>query len=631
VHLVRLFYRMELYSVRLLSVPGEIYFSFFPLCPFSGNSLFYLLALAYFFWTCWVGRRTFVLPVMGRYTGSSPLLSLLAGFFPGYLAVLALNRLVTLCVSMRVAPFVLCVAYVVATVWLKRRRVQPRIAQSWSYGDAAAALLLCFSFVYGVQFGAGIHVTGDPSEEFVRFTKQLQTADSSASRLPIFFQHHDELMHLFPLFFSKIIRADADYTFGYWVLMSFARAGGVALLWISLQAMGAGANFAWFLTLILHIGWFFVFQNNANLFDSGNPVFFEMHAGRTLCSLAFFFWMPIFKTIKERERAWSKTELAGIALILLGLASVTISNLVPFTLVAAAFLFLPSALSNFDEFKKWVRWTAPASLLMIFFPAVGYWSDSIYRNWGWLMSLIVPSTFLVIALRTVLRNRVWVEIKSSLANPVFRRFLLVSAISLGIALVFIVNVFVLFLYYKAGVGKLLGIQTMGIRNPFMYQAMRNPFGANPFCHQGVAHCESTLRFLHFYGVAIVTAIAGFLASGRESWMAKAQKSTELRLRYFCLWFGTLLFFCAVAVMDHSNGNIVGAEQYWFKTRFLETWYYPMIGYGIWMLYDSFTGWRRMAILASYGTLTLLPALFSPTASMVIQFWWNLRYLLSGGS
>lgn len=630
-HLVGLFYRMELYSVRLLSRPGEIYFSFFPLCPFSGNFLFYLLALAYLLWTCWVGLRTFVLPVMGRYTGSRPLLSLLAGFFPGYLAVIALNRLVTLCVPMTMAPLVLCIAYVVVTIWLKRRRVKPLTFTRWSYGDAVAALILCFSFVYGVQFGAGIHVTGDPSEEFVRFSKQLQAPDASATRFPIFYQHHDELMHLFPLFFSKLTLADNDYTFAYWVLMSFARAGGVILLWIALQSLGAGAYFAWFLTLILHVGWFFVSRSNANLFDSGNPVFFEMHAGRTLCSLAFFFWMPVFRAIKERESAWSKTELAWVALVLLGLASVTISNLVPFLLVAAAFLFLPSALSDSDDFQKWVRWNAPASLLMIFFPAVGYWSDSVYKHWGWLASLIVPSTFMLIALRTVLRNRVWVEIKSSLSNPVFRRFLWVSAISLGISLVFIVNVFVLFLYYKAGVGKPLGIQTMGIRNPFLYQAMRNPFGANPFCHLGVAHCESTLRFLHFYGVAIVTAIAGFLVSRREVWMARAQESSELRLRYFCLWFGTLLFFCAVGVMDNSNGNIVGAEQYWFKTRFLETWYYPMIGYGVWMIYDSFVGWRRAAILGSYGILTLLPAFFSPTASMAIQFWWNLRYLLSGGS
>lgn len=573
-----------------------------------------LLVLAYIISSAAAGYRLFF---RGALPADCPkkyglLLGPLA-FIPGYFVSVAVNRLVTLALPGFLAQPLLGAAYALLFA-LACRSVLRGSPRAWT--ALAAAAVYAFYLVDGLQKGSS-HIMGDGAAYFLDLIASGGIF-APAARFPVFSQHYDEIMFLYPL--HPLLRDGASLNLYLPFLMLYAAGKCAAALavFFAVRALAGSALFAALLTVL-------VFQGNPFLspvagllvFDSGSPVSFILHIGRVFGTL-----IPLLLPALLREEAFAAApgaaRLGALALLGAGLSASTPSNLYA-PLAAAACWLLLKVRRSIPEVYAGGRLFAPALIGGLLFTAaapllVAGPPASFRTAGGFTLAFGILSLCAALFLAPAGRR----------PSPEHLRFTGLAALALcagyAAGLLLLGNLFAPAVLGKLGVTKFL---SRGLMNP-LEGSLLDMFGWNRY--YGVfplKHVANPADYLRHFGLMYAALLLGLAASARrlldEPARAGARDLLPAALGTFAL--------AGVFLYEYTNGLVAGDQMYWliwFKSRLAEPWYYGAI------LLCAAYAWRRggralRVFLACWaGGALAAEFIYNYTGGAAPQFLLNLK-------
>ncbi|MBI4351715.1 MAG: hypothetical protein HY550_09765, partial [Elusimicrobia bacterium] len=195
-------------------------------------------------------------------------------FIPGYFISVAVNRLATLAFVNSYARPALAALYACVFLWGIAAALR-RANKSHLAGGAIVVLLYAVFLVDGLQKG-GSHIVGDGG---VFFLDLISNGDVFAGlrRFPLFSQHYDEIMFLYPLY-PVLKNPFVNIYLPFLLLYAFGKAAAFLACVLLLRRLSGSLGFGVLLTVFGFFGGLFLIPASAFLvMESGVPIGDVLH------------------------------------------------------------------------------------------------------------------------------------------------------------------------------------------------------------------------------------------------------------------------------------------------------------------------------------------------------------------
>jgi hypothetical protein len=539
-----------------------------------------------------------------------PYLLPLCGVLPGYLASIAITRVITLFFSQQISLILWfacgCISVSVALKTVIREGIY---SHSRVKVISIFTTLLFFEFflINQVQVnlyaGLNLHVFGDATTGSINW---LQNFNSDPSKMvPIFSEHYDETLFFTP--FNSVFasfNSSPDYMLWFWFLYSLGKASTFALLLLLARSVINSTLTSLGLTVLMFFGSLALNPlASPLLFDAGNNFASTGHIGRAFTNIiCLIFMVGIFSGTSMLKPAKKYTTMAFYIVLGLGMSSLTFS-----LMFCLMFLIVVNTLWKLEihPVNKYFQLALILFLLLFVLPISNLFSGT------------VIGAYLLGAL-------IWVCISLALSKQTpFKNFRRVHPIAIGILFgnVFCGNLISSKIMANAG---LLAdrLSTRGIEGKMKLEGFGlaiNP-GQYPFGHLG-----NPLNMAIFFGLPLML-IAAYLLFGNDS---NPKNSKELMGLYWIL----LGLLSAFFILDYLNAGYTEVVFIWLKTRLVEPFFLLLIFKTIWIWDNSYSQFSKLKdtkirienrVIFAYLSIGLIGTI---PGGQLSQMFTNIQYCL----
>lgn len=558
----------------------------------------------------------------------------LASFIPGYLVHISLNRIVSLLLPHRPAralSLLLMISLAAGVFFFFSKHIKEYFYELKELKKCIVEnfveIILYFSLFFTVLvllYRMGGHkMIGDGAVSYLTYLRNFSLGQGTTLKLPILFEHYDELLYLYPIFF--LFRSSISPLVIPWVITALSKVSAAGIIFLFFRFYNIKSIYAVF-------GIIFVFFGSTSinplrymlLFDSGNPMMNVLHIGRVISCILIPFSVIMTHSVLPINQFFSKKTKSIFSFICLlaivGLTATSVHNLLYYVLFSLLILLvtfykshLRQLLSNTLKYKTLVQ------LFYIFAIAV----PTILSFHEKVRGKILPGVLLFISILLLL------VLLSSLffSNP-FKNVSsqnntknIISFIFAGCLIgAFLGNLMGKALSEKIDLISLYGtslLQRPGINTNITSLTSLTPFSDNFGCGPS-PYCFSSEYFILFYGL-ILLALWFIIKSLLE------QKDDSNDWNYYItptLLLTTILFLTALFFVNFVEFSSLTIMT-WVWSRFIEVPCYAIIMY---FIVIGFRGGRNKKILVSIFLVTwsIIPFFAN---SRPVQIYFNLIDLL----
>lgn len=556
----------------------------------------------------------------------------LAAFMPGYLTIIGMNRLVTFALPNTASMAFLPLLYLAVALWLAaalRGSFNAQTVALIGSGLLRLAAVLALFLVFQVQADNSVHVFGDGAKFFLDLISR-GTGLGLTEFFPIFFQHYDEIMFLYPF----LVQFDmTEVTELFWMLYAMGKASAFAALCVGLYLLIRRRFGAYLIAILLFFGGLSLSLGASPLlFDSGNPLRVTLHPGRVLLAV-----LPIvvFSLAISRQVQASPFSRAGLfvgAMLGIGYSSLTMSGLVLWVSILLGLGILSLRISRRVAGLGVI---GPIALLVFAYLQRGAYGGS------WLFLGGIVAVFLGIGYWA--QNRLLYQLRA-LARGAIIPAILAMAAGMSLGFLLLGNGF------ASDYVRLIGFDEVRSIIPGK-SAPQFQIGFNPYCGRfPLSHCGNLSAFFSSFGMVLILAmlasLAGLSGAGRK-WTGLVnpcaaptanpspadETAGDPELAILKAIVCSVLFLVAgFFAYDFTNGDMpvsfgLGWLPVWFKSRLIEPWVYATIAFSsvlLWM--ESRYVIRTIVVFVLTWQAFVYPLLLADTP-IYMQFLRNGMYLM----
>lgn len=547
----------------------------------------------------------------------------LAGFIPGYFAILAINRLVTFALPNLRAVLLLPLFYFFAALLLaigSRHLLTKRNAALMLDGMARGVVIFIVFLVLQVQIDNGGHVLGDGVKPFLEMIRS-GTGVGPYEFFPIFAQHYDETMFLYPFFAPYGMAGDVVELF--WMLYGLGKASAFASVMAALLILCRMRLESYLVSLLIFFGGLSLFGGKSLLlFDSGNPLRANLHIGRVVLAVLPIVVFSLAVSGRARVRRGTSAGLLGAVLVGIGISAASISSiaLLASILVGLVILSLPVSVGAAS-----IGVFALIALLLLAYSLRGAYGGP----WIFLSAIALAFAGTGRHAAHQLRARL-----SQLTRQPF--FAAIFALTLG-------TVFGLLLLgnsFSYDYAQLLGFGRMR-QGIYGKSVPEFEIGFNPYCGRfPLVHCADLWAFFSSFGLVLLLAALAVLVvlwnekrtiPGSATMSSRSEKSgtghrnhPNLSNVIAC----SLLFLVAgFFAYDFTNGSVFGWLPVWLKSRLIEPWFYATLAFSLVALLMSAARTIRILVAFVLSWQLFIYSFVLAEAPIHLQFIRNGTFLL----
>ena len=575
-----------------------------------------LLVLAYLLGTVILGTAVVQRFTRGKIDDKGLRLVLpFLGFFPGYLTVIAINRVTTLVVPKHLSLYLMLALYFAGLLWgiqvLRNYRIWRGYRESLLGGSICLSILIVF-LILGVQNRSN-HVIGDGAV-FTFENLDIFSNLKSTSTLPVITQHYDELFFLAPLsFWTSSLRV--NFYDWFWFMYAISRAGSLIYVYTASRLLKLSYKYSILLSLITMFTPLGPNPLGAPLlFDSGSNLLENLHVGRSMTIsvvvLSLAFAQHVGGSLRFTQRFnLSKIDCVVLFCIGVGVSSVTTSFAI--ALLGVGFILLvinDEPESSFD---------ASAQILTLFVVLAISISSG---------SLLIGVTMALISVLAV----VWL-IRSTVSNVVYQLGTKCKSFIIPNVMYVLSGAVIGFLLlgniYVEHAWTILKLNTDSLVSRGLESGLGN-LGLNPFPPTfPLEHTATLYTFLSMYGLPIALFCLCLIFRPNVG-------------KNYPLLSQTILATLAVMILgffvwDFMNGSFKDPIEWlliWIKSRLVEPWFYALL------VLIAATGELTPSVKDDSQKKPALPFLLSVYFLVFIfgmlprgpigQGWLNLKFLLN---
>ena len=585
------------------------------------NIILFVLSFFYMFLAALLG--CYVLSYFGFI--ESKLISLHtypAGFFIGYILLVAFNRLVTRLISNIYSPAIILTALLTLSLLicteLKLYRLRNFIGLI--KGLCVFTFITCILLVWNIQHGRS-HCTADAtSSAFKLIYKTINYGPSSDENFPIITQHYDEPMFLYPLVYIQKNILPTQILSYYWLLSSVSMLAIISLLYSIIYYFTANLLISLGITGLCFIGGIGLYPtSDKELFDSWSPLMYCMHTARLLSAIIPLIFFTIYykckhESIKLYKRIYKRNILEMLIIFLIGLG---LSGLSAHIFVYLIFFLITAALGfiNFNKYNLTMYFLY--SLILLFLPLIVYNRLINMRIAGVIVLVTILIVGLLLSIHNILQNIRFnngynkISIKFSQLFNICNIVCFVTGGFLG--LFFLGN-----LFYKIEGFAVITRLTM----PSGWGVGRIDSTLNPV----FISASSPFYFYAFYGLPIVLF---FIASSclHFSNSEKSQDRTIEVILYNFTFYTALLYLVAIFSF-HFTGSNNKEWEIWVRTRLLEGPFYTLIVLSCIVIYKLANSFFKHALSFAIIIWWIIPLFLYTSESKLSQFIINTKWLIN---
>lgn len=549
----------------------------------------------------------------------------LAAFIPGYFAIVAINRLVTFALPNIDAVLLLPLAYLVVAVCLgfpSRHFLTMRNVRLILDGVPRCAAIFMVWLVLQVQTDNSEHILGDGLSRFLEMVR-IGTGLGPNEFFPIFGQHYDEIMFLYPFFAPSGMSGEIVEFF--WMLYSMGKASALACVIAALLVLCRMRMVSYVVALLAFFGCLSLFGGKTLLlFDSGNPLRANLHVGRIILAILPIVVLSLSISGRVSVRIGTCAGLLGSALVGIGISAISISSI--FVLlsifVGLATLALPISVTA----------SGLSVLSLITLLLVAYSLRGAYG--GPLIFLSGIAIFSAVAGCYAARHA-----KARIAKLTTEAFFPATfSLTMGIAF----GLLVLGNSFSYDYLRVLGF---GELHKWIYFGKSVPefaIGFNPFCGRfPLNHCLNLSAFLSSFGLALTLGLAAVLviwwnattevrvgseiSSQSEMMEMGEHRYTQLSKVIACC---VVFLVCGFFAYDFTNGSMWGWLPVWLKSRLIEPWIYATLVFSFVALLTSSSRVIRFLAITVLIWQVFVYSMVLAEAPIHMQFIRNGTFLLN---
>jgi len=246
-----------------------------------------------------------------------------SGFVVVYLAICAINRLLSLFLPAQTSAIASLLFQVLAVIIAISTRVK---SQEKSKVELPIQIIVLFlSAMLTIQFGFAF-ITGDRTiSELHNITLSYLYSPEHIKYFPLFSYHYDELSFLFPVFYWAKNPAQHDtLLISVWVMQFMVKLGAFSLTYFCIRSFGCSPFYSLILVMLVFFGALsFNPMERVRLFDSLNPIYFTLHPGRVISSLSVFWIITAMRWFKLKKTNIKFNSLNAIVLALVSIGATT--------------------------------------------------------------------------------------------------------------------------------------------------------------------------------------------------------------------------------------------------------------------------------------------------------------------
>ena len=534
-------------------------------------------------------------------------------FIPGYFITVAVNRLVTLALVNSYAQAVLAALYAGVFLWgaaaVIRRAEKRHLA-----GAALVVLLYAVFLVDGVQKG-GSHIVGDGGAFFLDLICNGYIFDGLRN-FPMFSQHYDEIMFLYPLY--PVLKNPAmNIYLPFLLLYAFGKAAAFLTAALILRRLSRSQGFGALLAVYGFFGGLFLIPASSFLvIESGVPIGYVLHISRVfgiLIPLLFLVAIsprPLFGPPRAR---W----YSGLFLVALGLAGSSVSNFYAVLVVSFSYLLLRTKVSPHPVFNNGAlsgKLLTAAVLLTAALPFLIAGTLPFIRVAGGYALFLCILAFAGVALTAPAG-----EPPDEAQLRFIGRASLVLAAGYVAGMAFLGNLFVPLTMGRLGN---FGMLSRGVPNP-LAGPLLSLLGPNVFCDRfPVDHCATARSYMERFGLFYLALFSGAALVGKKLVSSRRGLGTG----DFRIIMTVIFAFTGIFLYEYTNGLLDHGDLYWliwFKTRLIEPWFY--MGLLIPLAYAySVSGRTQRKLLAALVAGTMAIDFIYNYSGALPQFLVNLK-------
>jgi hypothetical protein len=542
--------------------------------PFPGGQIksAYLWMVAYY-----LGATTLfgmlLIQSVTRGAGTVPAAWPSLGYLAGYLALVFINRFITILFSHQWAVGLTLFAPLPPAVWFlwTQRLLARGDLRRMAVGALQLLLVFFVLLVFELEFGRNF-MAGDSTIFFLRQLGNILPQLDLSAHLPLVDQQYDEVSYSYPLIFHSLGRS--VFLFPFWVVNSLGKAAAVLVLYGFVCGRIEGKRAPW----LAAIGILYLFLGSPtlrpidyiSLFGGQNPLVYNGHIGRMI---GLVIPVLIIDLLGPRRASQGRSVALGIPaaiLIGLGLGGTSVHNILfAGVFLVAAYVFAIWARS--PNQKRSVSAGRNFAFLAFLLAApwityLGYWATRGFRG-VLLIAALGLGAYLVFPPK---RAWSWPQLRGGIFNQPFLSLLCVVVLAYA-ASVFLGNCF---LPVTLQLLKITGLQS------FFPSVYSEPFWSRHLVALAVKwfvpmecgsypsyHCSSLAAYATYYGLFTFAAALLFWVFNRPQ---KSEASNVEFLFYHRLLLLLCVLFCwALFVTDFVNGPAIE----WVKNRFTEIPYY----------------------------------------------------------
>ena len=517
----------------------------------------------------------------------------LAAFMPGYLTIIGMNRLITFVLPNSASVTFLPLLYLALALWLAaalRGSFNARNVALFGGGLLRLVVVFAVFLVLQVQTDDSAHVLGDGVNPFLDLISR-GTGLGPGEFFPIFFQHYDEVMFLYP-FIVPFGMADEVVEL-FWMLYAMGKASAFAALCGGMYLLIRMRSGAYLIAILLFFGGLsFSLGESPLLFDAGNPLRVTLHPGRVLLAVLpiVIFCMAISRQVRISPA--SKVGLFGGALLGIGFSSLTVSGLVLWASILLGLGILSLRISR--------RVAALGIIGLITLLLFAYLQRGSYGgSWLFLSGILVA--FLGIGIGYWTEHSGWHQLRA-LARDAIVPVILAMAAGMALGFLLLGNGF------ASDYVRLIGLDE--VRNVIYGKSVPQfQIGFNPHCGRyPLNHCGNLSAFFSSFGMVLILALLASLAGlsdagskgtgltrpfavppADQSPAGEVACDHELAIMK-AIVCSVLFLVAGFFAYDFTNGDMSvhprhGWLSVWFKSRLIEPWVYATIAFSavlLWM-------------------------------------------------
>lgn len=492
----------------------------------------------------------------------------LAGFIPGYFAIVAINRLVTFALPNLRAVLLLPLFYFLVAMCLaiaSRRSLTRSNATLVLDGFLRSAAVFMIFLVLQVQIDNGVHVLGDGVRHFLEMIRS-GTGLEPEEFFPIFVQHYDETMFLYPFFAPSGMAGEIVELF--WMLYSMGKASAFACVMAALLLFSRMRLVSYLVSLLIFVGCLNFFGGKTLLlFDSGNPLRANLHISRVALAVLPIVAFSLAVSGRASVRSGARAGLIGAFLVGIGISAASISSiaLLASVYIGLAFLSLPIRVA-----AAGVGVFALTALLLLAY--------SLRGNYGgpWIFPSGIAIAFACIGYYAA--RHIGPRF-SQLTRQAF--FPAIFALTMGTAL----GLLALGNSFSYDYSRILGF---GETRKAIYSKSVPEFeiGFNPYCGRfPLLHCSDIAAFFSSFGLVLTLAAFAVLVilwSARQAVSTSPANSSPGDYNYprlaNVIACSVLFLVAGFFAYDFTNGSVFGWLPVWLKSRLIEPWFYATLAF-----------------------------------------------------